>query len=197
MKHFFLIILFFISSAVLAQNKFQKDIDFDGVIDTVYIDNKKSTIVCLLSSNSFKKAESKPIKILNLQSGITDAKNGFNFENHWMRAGYSNQFRYDKNINKIRLIGMSRYQFGNVNNDGSGESCVNLLTGNYIGNWNYYDDFANNHEGELIKIPSIKTKMFFEKIYLDDFEEDIYFSYAEKCSKLYHKHRDKLKKQRE
>lgn len=54
---------------------------------------------------------------------------------------------------------MSRYEFGNATNEGSGESSVNLLTEDYIGNWNYFDHLANNEEGELAKIPTIKTKM--------------------------------------
>ncbi|MBW1297919.1 hypothetical protein [Aquimarina litoralis] len=197
MKTFlFSIILFLISITVVAQDKFQKDIDFDGVVDTVYIDLNTSTIVCLLSSKQFQKVESKPIDLTN-RCLIKDAKNGFYFENHWMRSGHSAQFRYDKKTKKIRLIGMSRYSFGNAANNGSGESSVNLLTGDYIGNWNYYDLAANNNEGKLIKIPTIKTKMFFNKIYLEDFDEGISVDYTDQCSELYYKHRDQLKKQRE
>ena len=187
MKQFLLfIILTFISFSVLSQNKLEKDIDFDGIIDTVFIDSEKSTLVCLLSSDNFKKTESKPIEILNLQSGITDARNGFYFKNNWMRAGYSNQFKYDIKTKKIRLIGMSRYEFGNAANDGSGESSVNLLTGDYLGNWNYYDLEKDN----LIKRPTIKTRMKFRITNLEDFSDETYFNYAEKCAELYHKHKE-------
>ncbi|GAA0721296.1 hypothetical protein GCM10009430_22400 [Aquimarina litoralis] len=195
--YLFLITILLNSFNLVGQDKLQKDIDFDGVEDTVYIDPDKSTIVCLLSSIQFEKIESKPIDILNEQSFIKDARNGFYFENHWMRAGYSNQFRYDKKNGKIRLIGMSRYEFGNAANDGSGESSVNLLTSDYIGNWHYYDMTANNNEGELVKIPSIKTKMYFDKIYLEDFNDEVYFGFADQCSELYYAHREKIKKQRE
>ena len=173
---------------VFAQNKLCKDIDFDEVIDTVFIDKEKSTIVCQLSSENFKRLESKPIEILKLQNAITDAKDGFYFTIDWMRSGFSNQFRYDKKTKKIRLIGMSSYQFGNAVNDGSGESSVNLLTGDYIGNWSYYD----YQKDTLIKIPTIRTKMYFNKIYLEDFSDETYFDYAERCSKLYYKYRDEL-----
>ncbi|PIE50373.1 MAG: hypothetical protein CSA38_04045 [Flavobacteriales bacterium] len=186
----FLIIFFLINSSVLAQNKLEKDIDFDGIIDTIYIDNEKSVIVCILSSKNFKKTESKPIEILNLTSAITDAKNGFYFENDFMRAGYKNQFRYNSKSKKIQLIGMSRYEFGNASNDGSGESSVNLLTQNYIGNWNYFNHLANDGEGELVKIPTIRTKMKFKIINLENFSDETYFNYAEKCSELYHKHKN-------
>ena len=85
---------------------------------------------------------------------------------------------------------MSRYEFGNAVNDGSGESSVNLLTGDYIGNWNYYDHLANNEAGELVKIPTIKTKMKFKVIHLEDFGEDVYFDYGERCAALYYKQKE-------
>ncbi len=83
---------------------------------------------------------------------------------------------------------MNRYEFGPASNDGSGESSVNLLTGQYIGNWNYYD----LKKEELIKIPTIKSKMIFPKIYLENFSEKIYLDYSEKCSSLYIKRKNKL-----
>ncbi len=168
------------------EDKFLKDLDFDTIIDTTYIDYKNATIVCKLSSKNFKKIESQPIEILNLQSGIVEAQNGFKFENHWMRSGYSNQFRYDKASQKIQLIGMSRYEFGDVVNDGSGASSVNLLTDDYIGNWNYYDD----EKDELKKIPSIQTKMYFSKTFLENFNENTYFDFAKKCTELYHRFKE-------
>lgn len=96
----------------------------------------------------------------------------------------------------MRLIGMDRYEFGNAANDGSGESSVNLLTGDYIGDWNYYDPSANEEAGELIKIPTIKTKMLFAKIYLEAFSEETYFGYAERCSELYSQRKEQEIKKR-
>ena len=87
----------------------------------------------------------------------------------------------------MQLIGMSRYEFGNVLNDDSGESSVNLLTGDYIGNWNF--SVWENEDDKLIKIPTIKTKMYFKTINLEDFSQDTYFDYAKKCAELYHKHK--------
>jgi len=176
--------------------KLIKDIDFDGKQDSVYMDEKESRIVCRLSSQNFKKIKSKPIEILNEMSGIVDAKNGFAFFNDWMRAGYKNQFRYNKKTKKVQLIGISRYEFGTVVGNGSGESSVNLLTNHYIGNWNYFDDFANNEEGELVKMPTIKTKMKFKEINLEDFEEDTYFGFADRCSELYYQQKEKMQKKR-
>ncbi|MFB9077985.1 hypothetical protein ACFFLS_04865 [Flavobacterium procerum] len=167
------------------QKKLKKDIDNDGIDDTVFIDSAKSTIVCKLSTLNFKSISSKPIEILNETCGIRNSKNGFKFYNDWMRAGYENQFRYNPKTKKIQLIGMSRYVLGNAFHDGSGESSVNLLTDDYIGNWNYYD----MKKGELITVPTIKTKMKFENINLEDFSEDTYFSYDEKCAELFNKYK--------
>lgn len=185
MMHFTM--LFLIHFTVLGQEKFTKDLDFDGIIDSVYVNTDESRIICMLSSQNFKEIKSKPIEILNEMSGIIDSKNGFIFFNDWMRAGYKNQFRYSKKTKKIQLIGMSRYEFGNAANDGSGESSVNLLTNDYIGNWNVYEYLANDGSGELIKLPTIKTKMKFRIINLEDFGEETYFNFSEKCSALYYK----------
>jgi hypothetical protein len=167
------------------QNVLVKDIDHDGKNDTIFIDVKKSKIVCKLSILNYESVSSKPIEILNEPSGVIETKNGFAFFNDGMRAGYKNQFRYNSKTNKIQLIGMNRYEFGNAANDGSGESSVNLLTGDYIGNWNYYDMGKDS----LIKIPTIRTKMKFKTINLEDFSDETYFNYAERCTALYHKNK--------
>lgn len=187
MKIYHTLLLFLLLFAqTRAQNKLVKDIDFDGKNDTVYVDTGKSVIVCRLSSQHYIPVKSQPLEILNQQSGISATENGFEFQNHWMRAGYSNRFRYDKKAKQVRLIGMSRYEFGPANNNGSGESSVNLLTGDYIGDWNFYDDLANDGNGELVKIPTIKTKMKFDKIYLTGFSDKVYFDFSKRCAKLYY-----------
>lgn len=42
----------------------------------------------------------------------------------------------------------------------------------------------------VVKIPTIKIKMNFEVINLEDFDEEIYFSYANRCAELYHKYKE-------
>ena len=184
-KNIIILILTIVTNFAFGQNKLVKDIDNDGKNDTIFIDVEKSTIVCKLSTLNYESISSKPIEILNEPSGIIETKNGFAFFNGWMRAGYKNQFRYNSKTKRIQLIGMSRYEFGNAANDGSGESSVNLLTGDYIGNWNYYD----MEKDSLIKIPTIRTKMKFKTINLEDFSDETYFNYAEKCAELYHKYK--------
>ena len=89
-------ILLLLPTIILSQNKLTKDLDGDTVLDTIYIDYNTSKIVCKLSSTNFKKIESKEIEMLADTSSIREAKNGFIFSTDWMRAGYENQFRYNK-----------------------------------------------------------------------------------------------------
>ncbi|RZM21433.1 MAG: hypothetical protein EOO88_33340 [Pedobacter sp.] len=164
--------------------------------DTIYIDADHAEVVCRLSSARFKKFTSKGIASTDEFTSVSATKNGFELQNNWMRAGNANQFRYNKTLKRIQLIGMSRYEFGNASNDGSGESSVNLLTGDYIGNWNYYDHLADNEQGELIKMPSIKTKMFFKITFLEDFDEATCENYSDRCSRLYEQAKVRSKKHR-
>lgn len=190
MKNLLLILLIFYSINTFSQDKLVKDIDFDGKKDTVYTDLKTAEIVCRLSSQNFKKISTKVFEVSNDNAHIESTKNGFEYRCNWMRAGYANQFRYNKTLKKVQLIGMSRYEFGNAANDGSGESSVNLLTGDYIGDWNYFDE----NKRKLIKIPTIKTKMPFQKVFLENFSEETYFNFADKCSKLYEKGKLQMQK---
>lgn len=103
MLRIFLISFFFLSNAY-GQEKLIKDLDHDRVNDTVYVDLNENTLVCKLSSQHFKKVESAPIDIQGLEYYIKATKSGFEFDIDWMRAGYSNQFRYDIKSKKIQLI---------------------------------------------------------------------------------------------
>lgn len=190
MKRFISSFLILIISLVNAQEKLISDIDFDGMNDTIYLDENEAVIVAKLSTQKFKKIKSQPLEITP-QSFIKKTKNGFEYQINFMRAGYANQFRYEKKEKRIRLIGMSRYEFGNAANDGSGESSVNLLTNDYIGEWNYFDHLANDEKGELVKIPTIKTKMQFDKAYLEDFIDESYYQFGERCAALYQSHKEK------
>lgn len=188
-------IIFFISICIFSQssanNILVKDLDLDDLKDTVYIDFDHSQIVSSLSTQKFKKIKSGEIKsLLDGESRLVTTLNGFELRISWMRAGYACQFRCNTKDEKIQLIGMSRYEFGSANNDGSGESSVNLLTGKYIGNWSYYD----LRKEELIKIPTIKTKMIYKKIFLENFNEKVYFDYFEKCANLFNRRKNKIQK---
>ena len=160
-KKYLLFCLF--PTLIFAQEKIlSADFDGDKINDKVYLDSTIGAVVYQLSSQKFKKVASDNFK----DSGeifFDKTKGGFKVNLNQMRASYSYQFRYEKESGKMRLIGMERDEFGPANNDGSGESSVNLLTNNYIGEWNYFDVSKN----KLIKMPTIKKKMVFPKTYFD------------------------------
>ncbi|WAC42546.1 hypothetical protein [Pedobacter sp. SL55] len=181
--------LVLVQSSAFSQEKLIKDIDFDSKNDTVYIDQKDYRIVCRLSTQNFKKLKSKQIETSGDNSYIKATRNGFEIRVNWMRSGYADQFRYERLEKRIRLIGFTEYSLGNAAGDGSGEASANLLTGDYIGNWHYYDHLANNENGELVKIPTIKTKLNFKKTYLEDFNEESYFGYSAQLEKIVERHK--------
>jgi hypothetical protein len=149
------------------EKRLSADFDGDKVSDKVYLDSHSGAVVYELSSQKFSKVASNRFED-NGEISFDQTKNGFKVKMNQMRAGSVYQFRYEKETGKMRLIGMERYEFGPANNDGSGESSVNLLTNMYIGEWNYFD----NKKVELVKIPTIKKKMIFPKTYFDTLKNE-------------------------
>ena len=164
------------------------DLDGDGKEDYVDFD-EAGMIVCKLSSQNYKRIESTSGFPDEVNSGVRETDSGFEFFVNFMRAGYALQFRYEPKDKQIRLVGMSRYEFGPASNDGSGESSVNLLTNNYIGEWNYWDQ----KDEELKKIPAIKKKMFFPKIFLQNPKlMDYFLEYEFECADLFNRRKKAL-----
>lgn len=164
------------------------DFDGDGKPDSAYMD--KACVVCKLSTHGFAEMRSQPIEILNDQSGIAcdDKGDSFCFYNHWMRAGYYNYFSYDRQAGRLKLVGMSRYELGNATNDGSGESSVDMTTGELSADWNYYDQEADL----LFTIPTIKATLKLGTVYLEDFSDQTYFDYATQDAELFQHFRDSM-----
>lgn len=175
------IIVFLIFPALLfgQQKMILHDFDGDLIQDKVYIEPGVDILIYELSSQNFKKVKTDEF-VDNGTISLTQKKDGFKVNISQMRAGNSYQFRYEKETKKMRLIGMWRTEFGPANNDGSGESSVNLLTNTYVGEWNYFDV----EEQELIKIPSIKKKMVLPKTYLNHIG-DVFSTYMEKDVSYY------------
>ncbi|MEO5911321.1 MAG: hypothetical protein ABIP95_10560 [Pelobium sp.] len=164
------------------------DLDFDQKTDTVVFDRVKAIISCKLSTQNFKKVQSQELGFEEPQSHIRVSAGGFTYSVPWMRAGYHADFAYNKIDKKVQLVAMDRYEFGPANNDGSGESSIDLLTNEYLGDWNYYD---LKHE-ELVKIPTIKRKMIFPKTYLNNFGDEIPYEYSAKCADIFNQEKAKL-----
>lgn len=187
MKRHIVIFFFIILASNVALAQINKDIDGDGIKDDVYLDSLDYKIVCKLSTKKFIPIYSKSELTDELNAGVRETKSGFEFYVNYMRGGNASQFRYDTKTKKIQLIGMSRYEFGPASNDGSGNSSVNLITNTYIGEWNYY----NIEKEKLIKLPTLKTKMYIVKQYLEDFDGSSVAIFIEKCSELYSKYKAK------
>jgi len=166
------------------------DMDLDGKKDTVVFDRVKAIITCKLSTQNFKSIESNELDFEEYHSGISEIKNGFSYRVPRMRAGYHMDFQYNKIVKKVQLVQMDRYEFGPANNDGSGDSRINLLTNDYEGDWNYYDMDLS----KLIKIPTIKRKMIFPKTYLDHLDDTIVYRYSEKCATIFNEEKTKMLK---
>ena len=170
------------------ENKLIADFDGDKVPDKVYLDSNIGAVVYELSSQKFKKVASDGFED-NGEIFFEQTENGFKVKMNQMRAGNSYQFRYEKESGKMRLIGMERYEFGPANNDGSGESSVNLLTNMYAGEWNYFD----NKKAQLVKIPTIKKKMVFRKTYFETLKNE-FSTYADKDAAYYSAAKKRLSK---
>ena len=85
----------------------------------------------------------------------------------------------------MQLIGMTRYNDGNAQLDGGGESSVNLLTGRYIGNWNYFYP----KKQKLMKMATISQPFRMAPVYLDRFGDQIPEQYRTTCESYYTKNK--------
>ncbi|WP_222536338.1 hypothetical protein [Pedobacter polysacchareus] len=196
-KHSFLTILFtlvlasFCCGQELKPDTLLKDLDADQHPDSIFFDKAAARIICKLSSQAFQEIKSKEIDNIELvMTGIRPMENGFEFFNNWMRAGYTCFFRYDKKTKSIRLVSMTRYEFGNAANDGSGNSSINLISQQYTGNWNYYDQ----EKEKLVKMPVIKKTLVLPLTNLEDFSDQQVEQYALKCSDLMESLKTKMRK---
>lgn len=181
---------------VTAQEKQRSDtlnIDLDKDLKTDYVifDRANAVIIVKLSGSKFKPMQSEELEFDPIAAEIRIKRAGFEFANSWMRSGYACQFRYNPTQKKMQLIGISRYEFGPANNDGSGKSSINLLTNNYIGNWNYWDE----RKGQLIAIPAIKRKFIIQATYLDNFSGAV-SKYEDFCSRTFNQTKSSILKQK-
>lgn len=167
-----------------------KDLDADKYADSIFFDKTSSRIICKLSSQGFEEIKSKELENIDfVMAGIRTLNHGFEFFNNWMRAGYSCFFSYDKARKKIRLTAINRYEFGNAVNDGSGNSSINLITHQYLGNWNYFDE----EKEKLVKMPAIKKNLVLPYTDLQNFSEQQVEAYIFKCSDLYETLKTKMR----
>lgn len=186
MKKITFLLLINLSFSVFGQsvNTLIQDFDGDSKKDTVRIDSDSKTLICLLSTQKYKKLQSGKIQKLNFGNTLVATKKGFEFWNDFDRSGFQCVFEYNPKAKQMQLVQMRRvddilrYDYGEK---AKGKSSVNLLTNDYIG------DFYKVANGKLQKIPTIKTKMAFPTTYLETFNDSLCFDYEAKCLALYKK----------
>jgi len=185
MKHkcHFILLQLFLSIAVSAQTtrKIVKDFDGDLKKDSVYIDSDRKKLILWLSSQKYKRVESKPINYLNFGNTLVATKSGFEFWNDYDRSGFISVFQYNKAAKKMQLVQMRRTddKLGRDNpNEGLFESSINLLTSKYLG------IVKRKVNGKTIKV-LINSEITYPKTYLETFGDAINFDYQEKCIAKY------------
>jgi hypothetical protein len=189
-KKIFFLLLIIISNSFFGQTtrKIVKDFDGDLKNDTVRIDSDSKKLICLLSTQKFKKVESGEIQRLNFGNTLLSTKKGFEFWNDFDRSGFKCVFIYNQKAKKMQLIQMRRvddilsYDFGEKS---KGLSTVNLITNKYVGN------FYQLYHKKLLKMPTINAEMIFPKTYLETFSDILCFDYESKCLVLYEKNKKK------
>ena len=182
-KYYFLFLLLFLTFAVAAQStrKIVKDFDGDLRKDSVYIDSDRKILVLWLSTQKYKKVESKKINYLNFGNTLVATKSGFEFWNDYDRSGFISVFKYSKIAKKMQLVQMRRTddKLGrNHPNEGIYESSINLLTNEYLGL------IKREVKGKTVKT-FINSEIIYPKTYLETFGDAINFDYQEKCIAKY------------
>ncbi|TDG36429.1 hypothetical protein EZJ43_07880 [Pedobacter changchengzhani] len=185
MKYYCLFLLLLLVNLASAQTtrKIVKDFDGDGKKDSVFIDSKKDMLMVWLSTQKYKRVESKEITHLNFGNTLVETKKGFEFWNDYDRSGWINVFEYNKTAKKMQLVQMRRSDdmLGRDDpNQNLYKSTVNLLTNKYVG------VVETEMKGKVVE-KFINAEMIFPKTYLETFSDAINFDYQEKCIGLYNK----------
>jgi len=142
------------------------DFDGDGKEDVFEI--RKGYLSYALTSQKGKEVRSKGAGYSDV-TWLELVKNVVVYQCQFNRGQNTFKFRYDPKLGQFKLIGYDNDQFGNATNDGSGSASYNLLTGNYIAQWFYFDD----KKEELIGKPEIRKKLPIKTYLLKDFGDEM------------------------
>jgi hypothetical protein len=109
---------------------------------------------------------------LSMCCGSLSQKKGvIDVQSKGMRSFSYYKLRWDKAAGDFRLIGYSTESFGNAANDGSGNSSLNLLTGDYKAAYSIW----NEKRAELVALPKVTRRLKLGRcIYLKSFGEETY-----------------------
>lgn len=185
LKYHSLFFLLFLTVTVFAQTtrKIVKDFDGDLKKDSVWIDDDKKVLILRLSSQQYRKVESKPIYYLNFGNTLMATKSGFEFWNNYDRSGFISVFKYSEIAKKMQLVQMRRTddKLGRDNpNEGLFESSINLVTNQYLG------VIKREVKGKTVKT-FINSEIIYPKTFLETFGDAINFDYQKKCIAKYEK----------
>lgn len=139
------------------------DIDRDGVLDSMYYDCQKEAIAVKLSSDKFAIRHFPSMSFSDFIS--IDAEDGVLYiRESWMRYSEYRSYCFDNHRKDYRLMNYTNEYFGNATNDGSGTCSLDLLSGEFSADWNYYD----YEQDSLIAIPTIEILLPCLPAYLSD-----------------------------
>lgn len=157
-----------------------RDLDGDGISDTIRLDSEKSCIVCLLSAHNFTPIYSSELYLENMNgmgSSVSATKTGFYYSFDWMRAGEGYEFVYEKETERLRLVYMNSYAFGNAVGDGRQDLNIDLLTGECSGVVHYFD-----YEKEELIPSTIDLKIEIPPMYVENFDSGVVYELFEEAS---------------
>ena len=190
MKLHFIIALFFsINSIIFAKDVVVKDFDGDGKFDKIMIDYETKKLVFLLSSLDYKKQTSLAFSELPRTALLEETKNGFKFENKIDNIVFTTYFRYNRQTKTIDLTALKRKIVSDDYSIENGESSFIFATQEFVGKWLSLDKKSN----KVIQLPILKTKLDFEPIILNNFNDDYLKKFNQQSIAFY---KDEISKQK-
>jgi uncharacterized protein (TIGR02145 family) len=135
-------------------------------------------VVVRLSSRGFEKMQSADMsfRILGaavVEQGIFPTENGFEFYESVARGGFHEdrfRFQYDAETGRIRLVELVQSSTPGRFYDGTEN--LNLLTGEFVGDW-YIRRFHQDYDEDILhRMPTVRTTMNVGKFFLEDLGVD-------------------------
>jgi len=153
-------------------NMINKDLDGDGVVDTVsvHVELDQSQYICQLSSQGFKKVKSGLFYML--EAKVDSTSEGLLLELFFERSGVNALFKYDPITQSMQLDNIdSWYIYDDVSQN------LNMETGDYKAS-------SHTDEGDHV---IVKTTLHLPATFLQTFDEQFIELYYEKTSAIFKK----------
>lgn len=177
--------------------------DGDEIADSVYLDSEKGVVICKLSGLNFMPMRS---GVLEAMRGnelkdfyVFEQENGFSVQHRTHGGAQDNlaTFQYEPQSQRMRLVQMDRgcalIADGRVSGyiDRIGHSMINMLTGEYTGEWVYYASANELHSMPQIKeIAVLPSGKYLSAMYLEDFCQGTFDTYNEICNGLFNTYKE-------